>query len=178
MAEKSQLMALYIRNGVTSLDDMREHYNSFADGGSLDTPPTRHRPNFVDRYWEGNKRDIPVTGGFKTHRLAYAQVGDQYVVFPEVQPTDYGNPNSPLRDYHDDNWTAYERAVENNDTIRFATEKEARDYTENYKRPPYEGAVLLGYYPPRNYTLYDYIHAYGGQVRPMEFSPLLPDIAG
>ena len=33
MAQKNELMQTYIRNGVTSLEDMRGHFNSFADGG-------------------------------------------------------------------------------------------------------------------------------------------------
>lgn len=39
MAQKNELMQTYIRNGVTSLDDMRSHFNSFAAGGPKD-PPT------------------------------------------------------------------------------------------------------------------------------------------
>lgn len=33
MAQKNELMQTYIRNGVTSLEDMRSHFNSFATGG-------------------------------------------------------------------------------------------------------------------------------------------------
>lgn len=37
MSEKSDLMKTYIRNGVTSLDMMRGHFNSFATGGTKKT---------------------------------------------------------------------------------------------------------------------------------------------
>lgn len=33
--QKNELMKLYIQNGITSLDEMKNHYNSFADGGKL-----------------------------------------------------------------------------------------------------------------------------------------------
>lgn len=35
MSEKSDLMSLYIRNGISSLEEIKKHYNSFADGGHL-----------------------------------------------------------------------------------------------------------------------------------------------
>lgn len=38
MAQKNELMKIYIKNGVTSLDDMRSHFNSFALGGNKDNP--------------------------------------------------------------------------------------------------------------------------------------------
>lgn len=33
MAQKSELMKLYIKNGVTSLDAMSKHFNTYANGG-------------------------------------------------------------------------------------------------------------------------------------------------
>jgi peptidoglycan hydrolase-like protein with peptidoglycan-binding domain len=36
MAQKSELMGIYIKNGVTALDQMRSHFNSFATGGPKD----------------------------------------------------------------------------------------------------------------------------------------------
>ena len=38
MAQKNELMQTYIKNGVTSLDDMKNHFNSFALGGDKDNP--------------------------------------------------------------------------------------------------------------------------------------------
>ena len=32
---KSKLMELYLKNGITSLTAMKEHYNSLQDGGKL-----------------------------------------------------------------------------------------------------------------------------------------------
>ena len=35
MSEKSDLMSLYIRNGISSLEEIKKHYNSFATDGHL-----------------------------------------------------------------------------------------------------------------------------------------------
>ena len=37
MAQKNELMQTYIRNGVTSLSDMRSHFNTYANGGPKKT---------------------------------------------------------------------------------------------------------------------------------------------
>ena len=41
MSQRSELMQIYLKNGITSLDEMKKHYNSFAEGGSIDDPPYR-----------------------------------------------------------------------------------------------------------------------------------------
>ena len=131
MTQRNELIKLYLNNGISSLDKMKEHYNSYATGGSLDEPP--NNPPFVKRFSEGQKRAILTPEGYATHRLSYAESNGKYIVYPNVQPTDYNNPNSHLYDYEDNNWTAYDRAIRYNDTLQFNTEKEAKDYTEHYK---------------------------------------------
>lgn len=37
MSQKSELMRLYIRNGITSLDQMSSHFNTYANGGPKKT---------------------------------------------------------------------------------------------------------------------------------------------
>lgn len=39
MSQRSELMSIYLKNGITSLDEMKKHYNNFAEGGSIDNPP-------------------------------------------------------------------------------------------------------------------------------------------
>lgn len=39
MSQRSDLMQIYLKNGITSLDEMKKHYNSFAEGGNIDDPP-------------------------------------------------------------------------------------------------------------------------------------------
>ena len=44
MSEKSDLMSLYIKNGISSLEEIKKHYNSYVEGGTVDGPD---EPNFV-----------------------------------------------------------------------------------------------------------------------------------
>jgi hypothetical protein len=32
MSQRGELMSIYLKNGITSLDEMKKHYNSFAEG--------------------------------------------------------------------------------------------------------------------------------------------------
>ena len=38
MSEKSDLMSLYIRNGISSLEEIKKHYNSFDKNNILPLP--------------------------------------------------------------------------------------------------------------------------------------------
>ena len=49
---KSELMSIYLKNGITSLDEMKKHYNNFAEGGNTDIPPYWGQPT--------NKKDSPI----------------------------------------------------------------------------------------------------------------------
>ena len=42
---KSKLMRIYLQNGISSLDAIKEHYNSYASGGSIedDEPPSLYK---------------------------------------------------------------------------------------------------------------------------------------
>lgn len=161
LKDKSDLMSLYIRNGISSLEEIKKHYNSYQVGG----PVSEKTPNFVQRFNEGNKRDIPFQGGHATHLLSYAERDGKYYVYPEVQPTDYNNSNSPLQYYGRDWRVAFDRAYDNNDYLEFDTEEAARNYSENYKRAPSTGAVLNGS-NRGNYNILDYMRGYatGGQM--------------
>lgn len=161
MSEKSDLMSLYIRNGIRSLEEIKKHYNSYQVGG----PVSEKTPNFVQRFNEGNKRDIPFQGGHATHLLSYAERDGKYYVYPEVQPTDYNNSNSPLQYYGRDWRVAFDRAYDNNDYLEFDTEEAARNYSENYKKVPSTGAVLNGR-NRGNYNILDYMRGFatGGQM--------------
>ena len=38
MSQKQALMKIYVNNGITNLDEIRNHYNSFDDGGFTNMP--------------------------------------------------------------------------------------------------------------------------------------------
>ena len=50
MSQRSELMSIYLKNGITSLDEMKKHYNSFAEGGftSPSYPPFNNTPQRTD----------------------------------------------------------------------------------------------------------------------------------
>lgn len=67
MSQRSELMSIYLKNGITSLDEMKKHYNNFAEGGNTDIPPYTQFLNTLPdnlknsqkeynmgRYWELN----------------------------------------------------------------------------------------------------------------------------
>ena len=161
MSQRSELMSIYLKNGITSLDEMKKHYNSFAEGGNTDIPP------FARRYNEGQRRAIPTSQGNATHYMAVDSYEDKHYVYPTVQPINYNDTNSPLKYYGD---RAFDRALENNDVMEFPTLSDAIRYTENYKRPPSTGAYLNNEYHPV-YTPYDYIRSFdtGGPIDPRRF---------
>ena len=45
MLERADLIKLYVRNGITSLDTIKKDYNSFGDGGDKTTNPSQQNTN-------------------------------------------------------------------------------------------------------------------------------------
>lgn len=153
MSEKSDLMSLYIQNGINSLEEIKKHYNSFADGGRVDNPPTdpvlkgrQPKANFYQRLLNPNRQTIPDwqhKGNIATHKMSYATNEDntKAVVYPEVQEI-----NGKLYDFTDPRnkegkWAAYDRAVQTGDTIQM-TPAQAEWWTRHYKEfyPSFEFA--------------------------------------
>jgi hypothetical protein len=62
LKDKSDLMSLYIQNGISSLEEIKKHYNSFADGGHLyqdggpddDEPPKPKFKQSQEQYYDRN----------------------------------------------------------------------------------------------------------------------------
>lgn len=95
MAQKNELMQTYIRNGVTSLDDMRSHFNSFAEGGLTnpdwdpDNPYHYHNANgekvvITPEDWERHKGQ-PYFKQVEDTVLAEqaAHPGPEYIINPQ-----------------------------------------------------------------------------------------------
>lgn len=76
MRQRADLIKLFVKNGVTSLDDMRQQYNSFQDGGPTDPPK-------------------------KVLKINSAGIPEQ--TLPEVEVTDWASKDfsdfSPYNDY-------------------------------------------------------------------------------
>lgn len=60
MSQRSDLMQIYLKNGITSLHDMKKHYNSFAEGGFASPwEPPAGLINY--RKVAGKVSDIPIS---------------------------------------------------------------------------------------------------------------------
>ena len=88
MSQRSELMSIYLKNGITSLDEMKKHYNSFAEGGSIDDPP----PEEYEKY----KYGIP-TAEETDNRLYQSSFG---TMLPEVKVSAKGDPRKVNNDYY------------------------------------------------------------------------------
>lgn len=99
-------------------------------------------PPFVQRYKEGQRGIKQKDGSVATHKLSYAEDEGKYIVYPNVQPKNYNDPNSSLVDYEGLGWFPFDRAVKYNDTLQFNTAREAEEYTKHYKDFGREGYLL------------------------------------
>ena len=144
--EKANLMKLYVANGITDLNTIKEHYNSFQDGGPME--PKEKEPNFVTRLKQGNSRKgiIDNQGNPASHKLSVADSR----VYAGVQEDEKGNLVDygaiPYRRFY-----AYDRALKNNDYIEFPNDESAVNFTEHYKDAaiyPWYG-TFDNYYPWR-----------------------------
>lgn len=107
-----------------------------AKGGGI--PPyinANNKSNFLSRIKDPNRKTIKdwKTGKVSTHKLSYAEDGNKYVIYPEIQEIngelhDYTNPK-----YNHGKWDSYDNAVNNGDTIQVNSREQAEDFTKNYK---------------------------------------------
>ena len=149
LTEKSEIMRQAVANGITNLNEIRQTYNEYADGGSMDNPPNQlpevevtaqypyeqrvidtmnnSSPEFLERLRNNDRRSIHNPDGtFSTHVLGSAD----NIVFPEIMDV-----NGKLIDNRSMPWqSAMRYAIKNNDYIEFPTEGDARYFGEPYKK--------------------------------------------
>ena len=149
LTEKSEIMRQAVANGITDLNEIRQTYNEYADGGSMDNPPNQlpevevtaqypyeqrvidtinnSSPEFLERLRNNDRRSIHNPDGtFSTHVLGSAD----NIVFPEIMDV-----NGKLVDNRSMPWqSAMRYAIKNNDYIEFPTEGDARYFGEHYKK--------------------------------------------
>lgn len=181
MSEKSDLMSLYIRNGIDSLEEIKKHYNSFADGGRVDNnsdkdPVLKDRKpkaNFYQRLlspfrqtisnWENR---INGRNDVATHKIAWATDNDgNAIVYPDVQEI-----NGRLYDFTDPRnkagrWDALDRAIQTGDTIQM-TPEQANFWTHHYKE----------FYPSFNFATGGHLYQDGGPDDPPVTNITLPEV--
>lgn len=149
LTEKSEVMRQAVANGITNLNEIRQTYNEYADGGSMDNPPNQlpevevtaqypyeqrvidtmnnSSPEFLERLRNNDRRSIHNPDGTSsTHVLGSAD----NIVFPEIMDV-----NGKLVDNRSMPWqSAMRYAIKNNDYIEFPTEGDARYFGEHYKK--------------------------------------------
>lgn len=167
MAQKSELMKMFIQNGVYDLNTIIKEYDSrhqsgdeatlpnysqnvYQNGGSIKKDPIlgnrKPNANFYQRLLNANRNAIPDWENpekVATHKMSWATDDrGNAIVYPAVQEI-----NGELHDFTDpkynhSEWDSYDRAVEVGDTIMM-TPKQAKYWTENYKKfyPSFEYAI-------------------------------------
>lgn len=162
MKERADLIKLYVSNGITSINDIKKDYNSFAPGGPIETDeygyPADITPavveadyprenevwkradasnaDMVQRLRQGSSRvtiqDWEDPKKVATHKMMSA---GNYVV-GNVQ-----NINGQLFDFTDPKHgfenpdrAAIDSAIKRGDYIKFDTEGDARYFAEHYKK--------------------------------------------
>lgn len=111
------------------------------DGGEIDKDKLislikSSDANFARRLRDEKRKTIPdweIDGNVATHKLGYAGVDGQYVIYPSVREID-----GELYDFTDPKnnrgeWDALESAIADGDTIMVDSEREAKWLTGNYK---------------------------------------------
>jgi len=104
MSEKSDLMSLYIKNGISSLEEIKKHYNSYAEGGTVDDPD---ESNFVGG----------ATALKKNYDYALEHLAEKYPVTAEGPWHDYGihNPSYSQRAHWNELSRMYNRVAQRPD---------------------------------------------------------------
>ena len=105
--QKSDLMRIYLENGISSLDTMKKHYNSFATGGHLYQDGGSDEPNFVGG----------ATALKKNYDYALEHLAEKYPVTAEGPWHDYGihNPSYSQRAHWNELYRMYNRVAQRPD---------------------------------------------------------------
>ena len=91
--QKSSLMKLYLKNGITSLSAMKEHYNSLQDGGKLTFKQWKEKmqQKYPDIEMDNNKAGYNYNEYFKNHYDDAIKQLSNLQHFPDT----YKLPNHP-----------------------------------------------------------------------------------
>ena len=114
LKDKSDLMSLYIRNGISSLEEIKKHYNSFATGGQMNTDGSKEDKN-IDN-------NIPNFVGGATalnpnYDYSLEHMADKYPVITEGPWHDYGihNPSVSQKAHWNELARMYNRVAQRPD---------------------------------------------------------------
>ena len=139
MQEKAQLIKLSIDNGVSSLKQIRDTYNLYANGGQEEilNKVNSSNANFAQRLKDPDRKSIPdwesPTDRISTHKLSVGtdENGNHYI-FPEVQEI-----NGELIDFTRPPYNRFAGEISaemRGDTVRVPSLEDAIKFTETYKQ--------------------------------------------
>lgn len=162
MKERADLIKLYVSNGVTSLNDIKKDYNSFAPGGPIETDeygyPADITPavveadypreaevwkradtsnaDMIQRLKQGSSRETIPDWEYPEKVATHKMMSAGNYVIGNVQ-----NINGKLIDFTDPKYgfkdsdrAAIDSAIERGDYVKFDTEGDARYFAEHYKK--------------------------------------------
>jgi hypothetical protein len=120
MAQKNELMQTYIRNGVTSLEDMRGHFNSFAEGGPKKVRDNRLNETHPELFVSYNvnvpfllQDEIDANTLLEEKRREANALATEFVLREGIENT----MNSPYYNKEKDRWTPQKSVEGGADTI-------------------------------------------------------------
>ena len=121
LSQKAELFKIYAGNGMYSLSDIINHYNS-----EMDRAYDSKDKDMVARMEDLN---APYLTDEKGNKMTHKMASSDNFVFPTIQRDSNGN----LVDHgEDEDWGKYD-AIANNDTLRFNTPGLADYFARNYK---------------------------------------------
>lgn len=93
LSSKSELMRIYLENGISSLDDMKNHYNGYQDGGKLtfEQWKSQMKSKYPDIEMDNNKAGYNYEEYFKNHYNDAIRQLSNLQHFPDT----YKLPNHP-----------------------------------------------------------------------------------
>lgn len=146
MRERSDLMSLFLKAGVSSLSDMKHIYDGTKDTVDTVDKVNKSSANFVERLKDPNRKfiqDWVDPKSIATHKLGaeYDENGIPFI-YPNVQEIDGKLVDFTRPPYH--SWAGYDSAIERKDTVQTKTLQEAIDFTENYKKYYPKGHTFSG----------------------------------
>lgn len=106
--QKSDLMRVYLENGISSLDAMKEHYNSFATGGQMNTDESKEDKNnkghvtfgTYDEYgniipmYHLNQVNVGATQPYRTPEQEAQVTRERNMYFDAMRHFNYGNQDA------------------------------------------------------------------------------------
>lgn len=162
MSERADLIKLYVNNGITSLNDIKKDYNSFAPGGPIEIDeygyPADITPAIVEADYPRENEVWKRADASNADMVQRLRQGSSRVTIPDWEDTrrvathkmmsagnyavgNVQNINGQLFDFTDPKHgfenpdrAAIDSAIKRGDYVEFDTEGDARYFAEHYKK--------------------------------------------